>query len=81
MFSNFSKIIEEGNERWKKINELAIEIDTHLNDKHNVNTISTNKLAELLLLVVEHLRPMNVSQDPIDEFTKGIADLLGSFKK
>jgi dihydrodipicolinate synthase/N-acetylneuraminate lyase len=75
MFDDLNKTIKEGQERWKKIEELTDEI----NKQNYYQGMKT--LVELVTLIVDHMRPMNPSQEQLDEATSGLADLLKTLKK
>ncbi len=75
MFDDLNKVMKEGQERWGKIEELAKEINR---DDYGPNI---KPVIELLILLVDHMRPMNPSQEQMDEATSGLADLLDALKK
>jgi hypothetical protein len=77
MFDDLSKAMEEGQERWKKIEELVTEVEYGLSH----STPTNRALYELVILLVDHLRPMNPSQEQLDEATNGLTDLLKALKK
>lgn len=79
MFGNLNKMIKEGQERWDKIEKLAETINNSTTD----GQVYDDAIRELILLVVEHLRPMNPSKEQINEATDGLtnlADLLKNLK-
>lgn len=79
MFGNLNKMIKEGQERWDKIEKLAETI----NNSTTGGQVYDDAIRELILLVVEHLRPMNPSKEQINEATDGLtnlADLLKNLK-
>lgn len=71
MFDDVNKIMKEGKERWDKIEALCEELKTE----------PSNNTVKLMLLLVEHLRPMNPTEESIDELTNQIGDLLKSIKR
>ena len=76
MFGDLSKSIEEGQERWGKIEKLQGKLYDNLAEGEEIPTVLL-----LLKLLVDHMRPMNPSQEQIDEATSGLADLLKALKK
>jgi len=74
MFDDLNKNIKEGQERWGEIEELMDSVS-------KTDWGSNTPIVKLLLLVIEHLRPMNPSQQQIEEATKGLDELLKSLKK
>jgi len=64
--------------RWKKIDAEAKSIQKKLDSSNN---ISNNELSKLLLLLVEHLRPMNPSAEDLSEVTNKFLDDIGFWKK
>lgn len=82
MFKDLSKTIKEGQERWEKIEEYSKRLKEHLESGRRITMESSlNNLALLVLCLVDHMRPMNPSQDQLDEATKGLYDFLNAFKK
>jgi siroheme synthase (precorrin-2 oxidase/ferrochelatase) len=77
MFNDLNKTIKEGQERWKTIEDLAEELEVSM----TTGGVQPIMMAHLLLKIVEHLRPMNPSQEQLDEATSGLADLLKTLKK
>jgi len=81
MFDDMNKTIREGQSRWKEIEECCEDvkdISQGEDECQNINEINIGKLSKLLLLIVDHLRPMNPTQGQLDDVTKGLTDLLGS---
>lgn len=81
MIDNMDELVKEGNKRWKEIESVAEEIRNHLRSGRKLDEARTDRLAHLVLLLIDHLRPMNPSKEQIDEATKGIADLLKSLRR
>lgn len=88
MFGNMDEIVKEGNKRWKEIEDLAEELRPYVAKHGDESDIKPDghlqaiiMMAQLLLLMVDHMKPMNPSQEQVEEATKGIADLLQSLKK
>lgn len=75
MFGDLDKTMQEARIRWKEIEEGYEDIKSRMTSGKGMDEAS---LAHLLVLVIDHLRPMNPSQDQLDEATKGIAELLES---
>lgn len=79
MFGNLNKMIKEGQERWDKIEKLAETV----NNSTTGGQVYDDAIRELILLVVEYLRPMNPSKEQINEATDeltNLADLLKNLK-
>ena len=85
MIGDMNKTIEEGQKRWEKVEYLVAQLEAHLADigqTHSTGHLDAiHTMGSLLLLLVDHMRPMNPSKEQIDEATKGLADLLDSLKK
>ena len=81
MFDQVNEVAKEGTERWKEIESLSKQLDEQANNGHIILEHIIPTISNLLLLMVEHFRPMNPSKEQIDEATKGITDLLNSLKK
>ena len=90
MFGDVNKSISEGSTRWKLIEELASNIKEGLDDssiggdillKSSTGTINPHELARLLVLLVEHMKPMNPSEGHLDDMVSGIQDLMSSSGK
>lgn len=77
MFEDLNKSIKENQERWEKIEELSRTIKK----MRSSSMPQVERLNDIILLMVEHLRPMNPSQEQLDEATKGLDELLKSLKK
>lgn len=79
MFDDIQKKINEGKERWKLIEGLA---ETIKRDIESTEPGPSNRdLGRLLLLIVEHLKPMNPSDDMLGDLGKGFNDLLSKLGK
>jgi len=85
MFENMDKTIEEGQKRWEKVEYLVTQLEPYLaaiGQTHSSgHRDAIHTMGSLLLLLVEHMRPMNPSKEQLDEAKKGIADLLNSLNK
>ena len=79
MFNNMKKTIEESQKRWEEIEHRISILKENLEHSGNATPISITT-AKLLLLLVEHIKPMNPSKEQLSEATKGLADLLDSLK-
>lgn len=77
MFDDLNKTLKESAERWKKIEELATELEYSLSN----NEMNNKAAYELLVLLVDHMRPMNPSLDQINEATQDLTNLLNTLKK
>jgi len=75
VFNDINKTIKEGQARWEKIDQLYNDL------KQKDASFTGDKTVELLLLIVDHLRPMNPTQEQVDEAAREIEDLLRSIKK
>jgi len=73
MFDDINKTVEEGRKRWDRIEALCEEL--RQKDPSNTRDLTV----ETLLLLVEHMRPMNPTQEQVDEAQKGIENLIKSF--
>lgn len=77
MFEDLNKSIREGQERWKKIEDLV----KIMKESAVGGQLHNDATHQLLLLLVDHMRPMNPSQGQLDDATKGLGDLLKALKK
>lgn len=75
MFGNLEKTMKEGRERWEKIEKNAASLKKSMDEGQRA---MPEEVAELLFLVIDHLRPMNPDQKDLDEVTGGLAELLGA---
>ena len=82
MIEKLEKKIKEGQERWERIEEKAnlIRGDSDLNGNMHFSR-DKDTLAELLLLIVEHLRPMNPSQEQVEQMTNSLTTILKGIGK
>ena len=81
MFDNINKVVAEGKKRWDKIEELVEVIRNP--SKFSVEISSddyTKTIGMLLIALVDHMRPMNPTEEQLGEAKKGIEDLLKSLK-
>lgn len=78
MFDDLNKTMKEAQERWDKIEDCVTSLKESMDGGQS---IMPEEVAQLLIHVVDHLRPMNPSQDQLDEVTKGLSDLVGSLGK
>jgi len=73
--------MQEGRRRWEEIEQYYEDIRNLTHSGRKLDEANLHRMSHLLLLVIDHLRPMNPSQEQLDEATKGIAELLGSLGK
>jgi len=81
MTNNLEDTIKEGKERWEEIERWSKLIKAHLQTGAKMDSTNIDRLATLMLLMVDHLRPMNPSQEQVDKLTGGLTDLLKNFVK
>lgn len=75
VFGNVNDMISEGKARWGNIEQLLEEIqsgDLPLEEQ-------VNKQTQVLVLLVQHLAPMNPTHDQLDEMMGGLRDLVSAF--
>ena len=75
MFEKLQKQAKEAQERWNKINEKAEELQKTIDEPFFNVGDCVRQSAELLLLLVEQLKP--ISQTQSEDFTKSILDMFG----
>lgn len=64
-FDELNKKVQEGAERWKKIDALAKELEE-----------IPGPITRMLLLLVEEMRPMGNPKEQVEEFQKTMNDML-----
>lgn len=79
LFSKLNQLAKENQKRWEKIDCLCDELSRWLKSDNRTGWAETN-MANLLLLLVEQMRPNQVSEDQIDELQKEMSNLSNIFK-
>lgn len=74
-FSDINQTLEEGKKRWEEIEALCTQIKADM----EINLYNHPDLFRVIMLLVDHLRPMNPSSDQLNEVAKGLGDMLASF--
>ena len=82
MLSNISKQLKETRERWDKIDALVADLQKEVDKTKNINSKNTSygwdiKLTELVLLLVNQLKPMSTISG--SEFENGMKEILDVF--
>lgn len=72
-FKTLKQAMNEGKERWSKIEELTKELKNGISDSP---TGRTEKTISLLSLLIEHLRPLYSAQDQNIDFEAILKKLL-----
>ena len=76
IFRDSAKTIEEGQKRWQEIEDYSGMIKKHLETGLKMDSKNTDRLATLVLLLIEHLRPIQPTQEQLDDTMKDISALL-----
>ena len=75
MFGDIQKQMKETQERWSEIDKLAEELEQYIHDSEESEMANTT--ANLMLLLVRQLKPMNVLDG--EEFESGMKQILDAF--
>jgi len=81
MFKKLQEQMKESNERWEKINEISEKLRYLLdNDLYSgEENFSVNiMMVNLILLLVDQLRPINSGEEQVAKLQNDIQDMLGS---